>query len=519
MRRRSVAVIGAGVGGLVAAAELAAQGFDVTLFERAARAGGKLRQIPVGGRGIDSGPTVFTMRWVFDSLFSALGSNLDRALTLRPASCLARHAWNGGARLDLHADRAQTIAAIGAFAGPREAEGYRAFCDRAQDIYETLKDSFIAAERPSPLGLTLRVGPQRLGALLRISPFAKLWGSLGTHFSDPRLRQLFGRYATYCGASPFLAPATLMLVAHVEREGVWLVDGGMQSLADALQQLAEECGATLRFGAHVARIAAIGGRITGVVLASGEHVAADAVVMAGDVNALADGLLGSAVADVVSPVPPERRSLSAVTWSMRGVARGFPLSHHNVFFSDDYAAEFDDIFQHRRLPQRPTVYLCAQDRGEDDAPRSDGAEPLFLLVNAPPTGDSANFSPAEIATCLERAFRQLTDCGLEIEPLESVPTTPRDFAGLFPGSGGALYGRASHGWAASFQRPGARTAMPGLYLAGGSVHPGPGVPMAALSGRLAAARVARDFASTRSSHPMATSGGMSMPSAKTDARR
>ena len=156
---------------------------------------------------------------------------------------LARHAWGDGSRLDLYSDVDQTAEAIADFAGPREADGYRRFCKRAESIYRTLRDTFISGSRPGPVELATRVGLSRLPDLMGISPFTTLSRALEDHFSDPRLRQLFGRYATYCGSSPFLAPATLMLVAHVEREGVWIVEGGMARLAEALAELARARGA------------------------------------------------------------------------------------------------------------------------------------------------------------------------------------------------------------------------------------------------------------------------------------
>jgi 1-hydroxycarotenoid 3,4-desaturase len=204
------------------------------------------------------------------------------------------------------------------------------------------------------------------------------------------------------------------------------------------------------------------------------------------------------------------RSLSAMTWSLAAETRGFPLTRHNVFFSDAYEAEFDAILRQHRLPESPTVYVCAQVRpgrlGDETAER------LFCLVNAPAVGDSHTLTEEEIERCAERAFGQLARCGLtvEIKPELSVVTTPKDFDALYPATGGALYGQASHGWTASFTRPRARTRIPGLYLAGGSVHPGPGVPMAALSGRIAARSLIADLASRKTSRPAAMSGGMSM---------
>ena len=160
---------------------------------------------------------------------------------------LARHAWGDGSRLDLYSDVDQSAEAIADFAGAREADGYRRFCKRAESIYRTLRDTFISGSRPGPVELATRVGLSRLPDLMGISPFTTLSRALEDHFSDPRLRQLFGRYATYCGSSPFLAPATLMLVAHVEREGVWIVEGGMARLAEALAELASARGADFDF--------------------------------------------------------------------------------------------------------------------------------------------------------------------------------------------------------------------------------------------------------------------------------
>jgi 1-hydroxycarotenoid 3,4-desaturase len=173
------------------------------------------------------------------------------------------------------------------------------------------------------------------------------------------------------------------------------------------------------------------------------------------------------------------------------------------------------------LPYEPTVYVCAQDRDEAEHRNPAGPERLLLIVNAPARGDAGPFEPEEIARCESQTFRLMERCGLRLDPDRActVRTTPHDFERLFPASGGALYGQASHGWMASFSRPGARSKLPGLYLAGGSTHPGPGVPMAALSGRQAAASALADLAtarrrdtgSTHRSKPAVMPGGTSMP--------
>ena len=495
MRTPRVTVIGGGAGGLAAAIDLAKSGVAVTLLERAPTLGGKIRQSQVGEASIDAGPTVLTMRWVFDALFSDAGTSLSNHLTLHPIELLARHAWSGTEKLDLFADIDQSADAINAFAGSTEAAGYRSFCRRAQRVYNTLEKPFIQSPRPSALSLAAGAG---LAEMWSISPFATLWKALGDHFTDPRLRQLFGRYATYSGSSPFQAPATLMLIAHVEQQGVWLVQGGMVRLAQALTDLAVRQGTVVRVNEHVTEITVADGRATGVLLANGERIESDAVVCNADFAALATGALGRSVIGAVPPATPHGRSLSALTWTLSATTEGFPLTRHNVFFSRDYKAEFDDIFQRSRPPAEPTVYVCAQDRGEPGVQPDGIAERLLVLINAPPTGDRRELNPTEIDQCATQTFALLRRCGLTVHrhPETTVLTTPAKFEKMFPATGGALYGQAVHGAMAAFRRPGSRSAIPNLYLAGGSVHPGPGVPMAVLSGRLAAVSLLRDLALT-----------------------
>ncbi len=509
----TVIIIGAGIGGLAAAAELARAGHDVSVIEKSDQPGGKMRSVMVDGVPIDAGPTVLTMKPVFDELFARHGRVFGDDVPHEKLKILARHFWPDGARLDLFADRAESYHAIAELAGRQEADGFSSFAGEAAKLYALLQDKFIFSERKGSAEMIAALGVSGLAALVQLGPFANLWTSLGRHFKDERLRQLFARYATYSGGSPFLSPATLMLIADVEMQGVYHLKGGMASLAKAMAALVEGQSGRIFYGETVSRIDVADRRVKGVTLASGETLRADHIVFNGDVAALAKGLLGDATRKVGMPMPAERRSLSAVTWCGRPTWCGDDLVHHNVFFDADYCSEFDDVFRHRRLPQKPTLYLCAQDRGNEGARQAE--ERIFMLVNAPADGERP-FASEEIAAVEGKIDAHLQRIGVQVDLNSFVRTTPHEFEQMFPATGGALYGAAPHGWIRSISRGIARTSIEGLYRCGGSVHPGAGVPLATLSGLKAASALMADGASTRTYHRTVISGGMSTHSAPTE---
>ena len=510
---QSVVVIGAGMGGLAAAIRLAAAGCAVTLVEAAATPGGKMRTLPSAAGPVDAGPTVLTLRRVFDDLFALAGERLEDHLTLLPQATLARHWWADGSRLDLTGDADIDARAIAAFAGDREAAAFHRFDRLARGLHEAFDAPVMQANRPR-LGAIVKAALARPAIWPALVPGLSLAGLLRRQFRDMRLVQLFARYATYVGGRPTHAPGVLALIWRAEAEGVWAVEGGMHRLALALADLARRLGVDLRLSTPARRIVRQGGRVTGVQVQDGTTLPCAACVFAGDPAALAAGHLGEGLGSVVPVRATSPRSLSAWVWSFAATAEGSlarDLIHHNVMFSSDPKAEFGPLGK-GEMPDLPTLYICAEDRAAGQLPT--GPERFEIIVNAPPGRPD---QPEDFTRCHARTFQRLRQMGLRFtpEPGPEALTTPAMLDRMFPGSAGSIYGRSPEGTFAAFARPPARTGLPGLYLAGGGAHPGAGVPMAALSGKHAAAAVLAGLTSRSMWRPTGMHGGISTGSQTT----
>jgi 1-hydroxycarotenoid 3,4-desaturase len=289
----------------------------------------------------------------------------------------------------------------------------------------------------------------------------------------------------------------------------------MARLAATLTHLAESAGATLLTGCRATGITFDAGRVSGVTVSDGQHLPCGQVIHAGDPAALADGLLGAEASRAVPRRAVQPRSLSARVWAFAARPQGLPLAYHNVFFAADEHAEFGQLSR-GETPADPTLYVCAQDRATTPPT---GPERFEIILNAPPLpgGKTASIDNLDFATCHSRTFRTLERFGLTFDPTPDPATLtgPPQFAQMFPASRGSIYGVSPHGLTATFRRPTARTAVPGLYLEGGGVHPGAGIPMATLSGRHAAEAIMQDRALTSPWGRMAMPGGMSTASPTT----
>jgi len=507
--RPHIAIIGAGIGGLASALRLAHSGARVTVFERHAGPGGKMRTLPSVAGPVDAGPTVLTMKHVFETLFADTGSALANHVTLAQEDIIARHFWPDGKVLDLMTDPDQSLANITHIFGKKAGAEFTAFRNRAATLFEAFDGPIMQTAKPSLPAIATQV-MRRPGLIAQMDSLRNLTQSLNRQFSEPKLAQLFGRYATYVGGLPDASPALLSLIWHAEAQGVWHVKGGMHKLAQAIADRATALGATFHYKTHIRRIEMQSGVPRAVETEAG-RVPVDAVLFNGDPRALSTGMLGQNASKAVSSNGTEPRSLSANVHAFAAKASGVDLAGHNVFFCADPADEFGPLAQ-GAAPRDATVYVCAQDRFGGATP--DGPERFETITNAAPVPAQTPIDKKDLEQCHSAILDRLRAFGLHFSPRPTASslTLPQNFAALFPASGGSLYGRSPHGMMAAFQRPTVRSRIKGLYLVGGGVHPGAGIPMATLCAQHAAEAITTDLSLTSTSRPADTLGGTSTAS-------
>ena len=492
-----IIIIGAGIGGLSAAIRLAAAGQRVIICEQNAAVGGKMGQRSMDGFRWDTGPSVITMRHVFADLFACAGRRLEDYLILLPVDPLTRYFYQDGTVLDVCQSWPQMAAQIEALA-PDDVEGYLRFLAYAARLHRITGPVFIYDQPPS-LDSFRRVSPLDF---LKVDPWLTMDQVIRQHVRSPHLRQLLGRFATYVGASPYQAPATLSVIAHVELTGgVWYPQGGIYAIADALARLAQELGVEIRTNCAVQEIVVKNGdlkntTVSGVRLADGHLLEANTVIANVDVATVYEHLLPSTVA---TPARRQRATSTETSCSGYVLLLGIEgehahLAHHNIFFAQDYKREFDDIFRRAVPPEDPTIYVAITSK-RDPTHAPPGCENWFVLVNVPPLGTNFDWATQE-AAYRQRILDRLATFGLDIQHRirSESRLTPVDLAQSTGAWRGALYGISSNQALNAFRRPHNRSNhVRGLYFAGGTTHPGGGVPMVALSGKVAAEMVMADM--------------------------
>jgi len=479
LRQRRAVVIGGGLGGLATAVRLAARGWRVEVFEQGPRLGGKMNTFEREGFRFDTGPSLITMPWVFEELFEAAGSSLSRHVRLTQVSPLADYVYADGTRFTYTTSLPEWLETVKQLE-PRDREGFMKFMRLGARLFALSRETFLRRAPLEPPDL------RSLGAL-RQFPLRHAWGSyhstVAAHFRSPHLRQMFERYPTYVGSSPYRTPATFAVIPYIEYAyGGWHVEGGLYRIVESLIDLARDLGVSLHTSARVSAIEHEGRRARGVTLADGTKLQADVVVMNGDA-ALTDEMLGGGNGNGLRS--QSERSLSGFVMLL-GVKRKLEgLAHHTVYFAEDYRREFSQLFDERRFPEDPTVYVCAPSR-TDPCVAPEGCETLFVMANAPSVESPWDERQTEEAKA--GVFGRLSKGGFPDVARETVVSdvwTPGRFARDYVSPGGAIYGTHSHGWRRAFLRPPNRHArVGGLYHVGGSSHPGGGTPTVLLSAKI-----------------------------------
>lgn len=500
-----VVVIGGGLAGLASAVELRNRGAGVTLIEANDHLGGKMNVLTDQGFTFDMGPTILTLPEVLCGIIRRSGRRVEDLIDLVRLDPQWRCHYEDGTVVDLRDGVEEMAASLDrSFPGAGAGDDFRAFLAYARRMNRLSRSVFFYRDLGNVMDV-IRGSPKGDPGVMRDAMAMRLHSTVGAtvakHIRDPRVRQLVEHFLQYVGSSPFLAPAILTMIASAQLDqGCWYAAGGTRMVARALGRLASESGVVCRTGRRVVSIQHAGGRATGVRLDDGEEITADAVVSNCDVQRTLAGLVGSPSAN------RERQSIAAkYTPACSGVVlylglnRQYEhLAHHNFVFSRDSHREFEDIYGEGIPARDPTLYIAAPSR-TDSGQAPPGCEALYILVHTPYIREGSIQAEQEAFLSAYRPviMDKLSRFGMsDIEDHIVVERSllPRGIERMYNAEGGAIYGLASHGRLhGGFKPKNTSPALQGLYMAGGSVNPGPGVPMVLMSGVTAADAVARDF--------------------------
>lgn len=470
-------VVGAGLGGLVSSILLAKKGYKVTVLEKNSTVGGKMQQHETEGYRFDTGPSLLTMPFLLEKVFISCGENLSDYLEFSELDPLCRYFYPDNTIFDNYSDREKSKKEIERFA-PKDVKSYDRFLKRSKKIYERTADAFLF----NPLFQISDFTRLNLFNLLRIDALSTVSQKVDRTFSSSYLRKFFKRFTTYNGSSPFKAPGTLNVIPHVElNQGGYYVHGGLYSIALALEKLALHLGVEFSFNNPVVQIQTEGDRINGVRLNNGSEITCDLIFTNTDVT---DTILNLMPESSFTDKKKEKQKKIEPSCSgfviMLGCGKKWAqLKHHNVFFSSDYEKEFNDIFDEKKLPDDPTIYIANTSYSDPKHAPEDSSN-LFILVNAPYIHSYQNWPNLKqfYTTFLieELEKRGLKGLNQSIETIEII--TPLDFFEKYRSNRGSIYGTSSNSRLSAFLRPrNKEKTFKNLYMVGGSTHPGGGIPL------------------------------------------
>ena len=483
-----IVVIGAGMGGMTAAARLSRGGHKVSVYEASDQVGGKCRTEWIGKVAFDTGPSLLTLPAVYRDFFQRTGKPMGLVCPIESVNPSFDYRFADGTNVKFaNLSRKETLDAITSNFGAESAGQWDRIMKRAERMWDVSRGPFVESELKSPISLMKRF------TFVRDMKIIAPWKTLRQHadeiLKDQRLRYIMDRYATYSGSDPRKAPAVLSTIAFVEESfGAWHVKGGLGNLTTKVHQRALDVGVTFNLNSPVASITTSGNNATGVVLSDGTIVEADAVIA----NADASLVYNTLITGHKRALKKARKNIKNADVSVAGFSlllgmRKDPeqvLNHHTILFPENYDAEFDAIFNEGKPVEKPTIYICAPQ--DELMSKDENLEGWFVLVNAPTHGQF-DWNNAEFAsTYANSIIDQIETRGISVrDRLESLTIrTPADLETAVRAPGGAIYGTSSNGARAAFMRAKNRSPIKGLYLVGGSAHPGGGLPLVGISGDL-----------------------------------
>lgn len=472
-----IIIVGAGLGGLTAACLLSAEGHDVTVYEKNKAVGGKMNEVAEKGYRFDTGPSLMTMPFIFEEVLNKCGLSLESELELQPLEPLCRYFFPDDVVFDNYFDINKNTEELKKFAKD-DVEHYKSFLKKASRIYDKTASSFIF----NPLFDFTDISSLNFFDFLGINAFSTVSREVNKQFSSKYLRQFFKRFTTYNGSSPFLAPATMNVIPHVElNQGGYYISGGIYSIARLLHKTARKQGVKFVLKNQIEQIAVSDSVVEGIFDEHGKFAEADIVIANADATYTYSKLLNNQSFSKKKKKKIKRIEPSCSGFVlMLGVNKQFEqLRHHNVFFSSNYEHEFDQIFEERVMPDDPTIYVANTSyTDQDHAP--DGASNLFILVNAPYVSKKYKWKKHKkdisnkIVDILENKGLRGIRANLEYRKI----ITPKDFEKEYLSNKGSIYGTSSNTKFSAFIRPRNKSRdINGLYLVGGSTHPGGGIPL------------------------------------------
>ena len=493
-----ISVVGAGIGGMSAAARLAKQGHQVTVFENSDQSGGKCRTEWFGDYAFDTGPSLLTLPAVFRDLFLKTGKRIEHVLDISPVDPAFNYNFADGSKVTFpNLSNPKTYQEIEKSFGISASQSWRKIIERSEKMWEASRDSFIESELTSIWPLLLR--RNLINQINQISPFTSLRSLSEKLNLDPHLKMIIDRYATYTGSDPRSAPAVLLTIAFVESTfGAWHIKGGIGQLSVALEQRCRDLGVDFQFKSLVTKIVVERNKVEGLVLSDGKTIKSDLVVSNSDAEYTFNSLIGNEV----SSARGERRKLKSATKSLAGFSlllgldngksKPVDVKHHNVYFPENYDLEFDQIFTQKVPVTDPTIYLCAP----KDSSMVKGAdkEAWFVLVNAPrhepESGWDWKDGGQEYA---QKIISKMDDLGLNVtNRLDFMEyRTPADLENYAMAPGGSIYGTSSNSPVSAFLRARNRSKVKGLFCVGGSAHPGGGLPLVGISAEIVAKAIGK----------------------------